>query len=118
MRLPLGRFSNNLGIQFDSGFRWVPERGKHMGVQLTMVVSQRSVKPFPPGKHCRFESFHSHNFPEMVDDAYSVGQPIIIKVPLKVILQTVMIIADNHMETGTNRDRADNHYKNAELVQR
>lgn len=33
-----------------------------MGVQLTMVVSQRSVKPFPPGKHSRFESYHSHKF--------------------------------------------------------
>ena len=31
-----------------------------MGVQLTMVVSQRSVKPFPQGKQSRFESYHSH----------------------------------------------------------
>ena len=31
-----------------------------MGAQLTMVVSQRSVKPFPPGKQSRFESYRSH----------------------------------------------------------
>lgn len=30
------------------------------GSAATMAVSQRSVKPFPQGKHCQFESDRSH----------------------------------------------------------
>lgn len=86
---PLGKgfeYPRNLvRLQVPLGAR----KGQIYGSAVAMVVLQRSVKPFPQGKHRRFESSHSHNLPEMVDDACSVGQLIIIKVQLKVILQTM-----------------------------